>query len=402
MIYDVEEKRNKNPFNKVPIRVQTLCKARRIVYEKVKELKLKPTSIKQIRCDAITFRYTKKIKEGKEIGEWKMQDSKPLANDFDNDEPDDEPPTFKLDAINPNNKLFADYAGSGKTHYIINELIPKLDDFIVVSPSHASIREYRSKKINCNVIQRYSLSHTIPTEKNIIVDEIGMLDNQANNILIKCAMLGKNIYSFGDFQQLPPVNSERCNSPIYLNYLYGEITKLGTNYRNDFTFEYYDSLITMTKNILAEINKYNSKSYEEAETIITYINATRQKYNKKMLTKLKIDYNIVKGEKHDSYTIKTPTVGCKIVCHTNELKDKDIYNNFYYTIKSVDDNITITDGVDDIVITLKQLKAFFNFGYCRTLYNIQGESLSSFYFTLEDINHIDGHALYTLISRLKK
>ena len=121
-----------------------------------------------------------------------------------------------------------------------------------------------------------------------------------------------------------------------------------------------------------------------------------------MLTKLKIDYNIVNGEKHDSYTIKTPTVGCKIVCHTNELKDKDIYNNFYYTIKSVDDDITITDGVDDIVITLKQLKAFFNFGYCRTLYNIQGESLSSFYFTLEDINHIDGRALYTLISRLKQ
>ena len=216
MIYDVEEKRNKNPFNKVPIRVQTLCKARRIVYEKVKELKLKPKDIKQIRCDAITFRYTKKIKEGKEIGEWKMQDSKPLANDFDDDEPDDEPPTFKLDSINPNNKIYVDYAGSGKTYHIMNELIPKLDDFIVVSPSHASIREYRTNKKNCNVVQRYSLSHTIPTEKNIIVDEIGMLDAQANNILIKCAMLGKNIYSFGDFQQLPPVNGERCNSNIYL------------------------------------------------------------------------------------------------------------------------------------------------------------------------------------------
>jgi hypothetical protein len=28
--------------------------------------------------------------------------------------------------------------------------------------------------------------------------------------------------------------------------------------------------------------------------------------------------------------------------------------------------------------------------------------LSSFYFPVEDINYIDGHALYTLISRLKK
>lgn len=403
LIYEVDETPTANIFNKVPIRIQTLCEARKIIYKKIKELKLTPDKIKQIRCDSITFTYTKKITEGKEIGEWKMQDSKPLANDF-GDANDDEPPTFKLDAINSSNKLFADYAGSGKTHYIINELIPKLDDYIVLSPSHASIREYRSKKINCNVIQKYCFSHTVPTEKNIIVDEVGMLDSNSNNILVKSAMLGKNIYSFGDFKQLKPVSSEPCDSPIYLNYMYGHITKLGTNYRNDFTFEYYDSLIGMTKSkdILAEVNKHNSKSYEEAETIITYTNATRQKYNKKMITKLGIDYAIVKGDKHDSYKIKTPTVGCKIVCHTNELRDKDIYNNFYYTIKSVDDEITITDGVDDIVISEKQLKTFFDFGYCRTLYNIQGESLSSFYFTLEDMNHIDGRALYTLISRLKK
>jgi len=405
MIYDVEEKRSKNPFNKVPIRVQTLCKARRIVYEKVKELKLKPKDIKQIRCDSITFKYTtKKIKLGEEIGEWKMQDSKVLAKDL-GDEEDDEPITFKLNPINSNNKIYIDYAGSGKTHHIMNELIPKLDDFIVVSPSHASIREYRTNKKNCNVVQRYSLSHTIPTENNIIVDEIGMLDAQANNILIKCAMLGKNIYSFGDFKQLPPVQGERCNSDIYLNYLYGEITKLGTNYRNDFTFEYYDKLIAMTKmqDILAEINKYNAKSYDEAETIITYTNATRQKYNKKMITKLKIDYNIIKGEKYESYTIKTPTVGCKIVCHSNDLAEQNIFNNFYYKIKSVDGNtITITDEVTDINVSLKQLLKYFGFGYCRTLYNIQGETLSSFYFPVEDINYIDGHALYTLISRLKK
>jgi hypothetical protein len=403
MIYEVDETPTTDIFNKVPIRIQTLCEARKIIYKKIKELKLTPDKIKQIRCDSITFTYTKKITEGKEIGEWKMQDSKPLRSDL-GDANDDEPPTFKLDAINSSNKLFADYAGSGKTHYIINELIPKLDDYIVLSPSHASIREYRSKKINCNVIQKYCFSHTVPTEKNIIVDEVGMLDSNSNNILVKSAMMGKNIYSFGDFKQLKPVSSEPCDSPIYLNYMYGHITKLGTNYRNDFTFEYYDSLIGMTKSkdILAEVNKHNSKSYEEAETIITYTNSTRQKYNKKMITKLGIDYAIVKGEKHDSYKIKTPSVGCKIVCHTNELRDKDIYNNFYYTIKSVDDEITITDGVDDIVISEKQLKTFFDFGYCRTLYNIQGESLSSFYFTLEDMNHIDGRALYTLISRLKK
>jgi asparagine synthase (glutamine-hydrolysing) len=77
---------------------------------------------------------------------------KTITVSFD-DAYDEYQPTFKLDAINSSNKLYADYAGSGKTHFIINELIPTLDDFIVLSPSHASIREYRSKKINCNVIQ---------------------------------------------------------------------------------------------------------------------------------------------------------------------------------------------------------------------------------------------------------
>ena len=402
LIYDVESKSNSIIFNKVPIRVQVLCEARRIVYEKIKELKLKPADIKQIRCDSITFTYTKKIKEGKEIGEWKFQDSKPLSNDID-DAHDPYEPTFKLDTINETNSIYVDYAGSGKTHYIVNQLIPKLDDYIVVSPSHASIREYRSKNLNCNVIQKYCFSHTIPIEKNIIVDEVGMLDSQANNIITKCALMGKNIYSFGDFNQLKPVNGEPCNSPIYLNYIYGNINKLGTNYRNDFTFEYYDSLIAINpKDILNEINKYNAKSFEEAETIITYTNVTRQKFNKKMITKLNIDYDICFDGKKPQYKIKTPTVGCKIVCNSNLLSEKNIYNNFYYTIKAVDTDITITDGVDDIIITIKQLKNFFDFGYCRTLYNIQGESISSFYFAVEDIGYLDGRAVYTLISRLKK
>ena len=121
-----------------------------------------------------------------------------------------------------------------------------------------------------------------------------------------------------------------------------------------------------------------------------------------MITKLGIDYDTVFVGDKPIYKIKTPKIGCKIVCNSNELRDMNIYNNFYYTIKAVDGDITINDGLDDIVISEKQLKKFFDFGYCRTLYNIQGESITSFYFPVEDICHIDGRALYTLISRLKQ
>ena len=387
IIYDIEKVPNKNILNKVPIRVQALCEARKIVYEKIKELKLGCDDIKQIRTDAITFHCSKKIKSGNNIGEWKVQEPtlyKSVSEIVDHTM------TFKLQPINKTNTIFIDYAGSGKTHYIVNSLIPTLDDYIVVSPSNASITEYRSKGINCNVIQKYSLSHTIPKEQNIIIDEIGMLDDFANKVLIKSASMGKNIYSFGDFKQMKPVSGEPCDSLIYLNYMYGNIKSLGTNYRNDFTFEYYDQLFNMTdkKEILKEIKKYNTKNFYDAECIITYTNVTKDKYNKMMSDKLGINFG---------------DIGCKIVCKTNDLKDKDLYNNKYCIIKAVDKKeIIITDNNNDITITSDELKKHFELGYCRTLYNIQGESCKSFYFPVEDINFIDGRAVYTLISRLKK
>jgi ATP-dependent exoDNAse (exonuclease V) alpha subunit len=230
----------------------------------------------------------------------------------------------------------------------------------------------------------------MPKEDNIIIDEVGMLDSEMNNLIVKCALIGKKIYSFGDFKQLKPVKGEICNSEIYLNYIYNNICKLGTNYRNDFTFDYYEKLIGMTEyeDILEEIQKYNHKNYYEAETIITYTNKTKDKYNQLMIERLGLKFG---------------DVGCRIVCKKNDLKDLNIYNNFYYTIKERDDDIiVITDGIDNIEIKEKQLINNFELGYCRTLYNIQGESIKSFYFCLEDTPHIDGRALYTLISRLKK
>jgi len=91
-----------------------------------------------------------------------------------------------------------------------------------------------------------------------------------------------------------------------------------------------------------------------------------------------------------------------LILRQQKPEDKNIYNNFYYTIKDVDeDEIILFDDVDEIKINKKELEDNFELGYCRTLYNIQGESIKSFYFVLDDIRFIDGRALYTLISRLK-
>jgi hypothetical protein len=391
IIFDVEDKVNTNVFNRVPIRVQVLCEARRIVYEKIKELKLNRGDIKQIRTDAITFKFNvlkrqEKFFKSSVIGEWKEQ----ACTDYKNNiEIYDQDMTFELNCINKNNKIYIDYAGSGKTYHIINNLLPTLQNYIVMSPSQASIVEYRNNNINCQVIQYYTLNNKIPVEDVIIIDEVGMLDSHMNNLIVKCALLGKTIYSFGDFKQMKPVNGEPCCNENYLNYVYGSIEKLGTNYRNDFTFEYYDELISMTnkKQIKNEIIKYNSKSYDQAETIITYTNETRKKYNNMMCQKLNIEFG---------------DINCRVVCKTNDLKDKGIYNNFYCTIYEIqDDNVILYDGVNDYIINIDELNKYFELGYCRTLYNIQGASITSFYYALEDIDYIDGRALYTLVSRIK-
>ena len=93
-------------------------------------------------------------------------------------------------------------------------------------------------------------------------------------------------------------------------------------------------------------------------------------------------------------------VGTSIICLHNDLRKKNIYNKFCYTIKSVDEEITITDGLDDIEITPKELK-YFDFGYARTVYSIQGASIKSYHYAKEDYNWIDNRTAYTLISRIK-
>ena len=92
----------------------------------------------------------------------------------------------------------------------------------------------------------------------------------------------------------------------------------------------------------------------------------------------------------------------KIVCKTNDLYNKNIYNNFYYTvIEKNEDTLIITDDNENFTITIDEFNKYFEAGYCRTLYNIQGESIKSFFYAPEDYKFLDNVRTYTLISRLK-
>lgn len=402
----IEKKDRFNLYNQKPIAVQIKDKARIEIYKMLCNLGVKSENILQVKTDSISFipknkgfmKYINKSLEG-----WKIEKYTPITDPevFDRDF------TFKYINKDTKNILGNCYAGAGKTHTILNEIIPAIEkdnnkklgivnDYIILTPSHSTLKEYRLKKYTCNVIQRYSLNGDIPDEKHIIIDEIGMVDNQGWNVIYKLFLKGRKIYAYGDFKQLKAVDGKVYDNEIFLNYIFNQQDDIKTNYRNNFTKKYYDDLMNCKKqdHLISEMKKYREKKYYDAQTIICYRNKTKDKYNDLMCKRLKIKSMKQKGT--------------KIISITNDLKKNGIYNKFLYEVSGkgigVDGNpcIEITDGVETHNINEDQFEKCFNYSYARTLYSVQGETLKSLYYPDEDLYFLDGRTTYTLISRLKE
>jgi hypothetical protein len=380
--------------NKIPISSQIKDSCRISVYYKAKELKLKTKDIIQIKTDSLSY-YGPEITPSLKIGEWKREIYKPLTySELVIDKQISNHSVIKKS--DAKRVLYNCYAGCGKTFHIKNKLIPEIElrdeDYIVLTPSNKALDAYRSdKELNdyCAVVSKYTLSQTIPTEKNIIIDEFFMCNKQAHYLIIKCILLGKNIYCYGDSKQLlNPEDHEPLNSTNYINQIFTTQDTLTNNYRNDFSNQYYDDLCDGKCNNEEEIKKHSTKNYNDADVIICYRNDTVDKYNKLYM---------------DDNGIEMLNTANKIICMINSksLQEKNIYKGMIYYIDTVEGNkVTLCNGS---TITIKQLynPLFFKPAYALTLYAMQGAETPSFYFPMEDINYIDDRGAYTLISRLK-
>ena len=210
-------------------------------------------------------------------------------------------------------------------------------------------------------------------------------------MLYKCKLMGKIIIGYGDFKQLIPVDKFKIKNH-FLKFFFTEIVEMTTNHRNDFTKDYYDTLINATdiKYCINEINKHSEKSYKDADIIITYTNKTRMEYNEKMA-------------KHLGFTDKKD-IGVKCILLSNELRDMEIYNKYDFTVIANDGEfITINDELKDYKIQIDDYEEFFDYAYCRTIYSIQGESIPKYYWTntTTDNKYLTGIVAYTIISRKK-
>ena len=389
----------KNFNNCKPIAIQVKDLSRVKLYEKMISMKITSKNLICIETDSITWvdngEYKKicksldkndytKWKEIKKDYDWFL--NRDVSESYKNNV------SFILEKSNKN-ILNNCYAGAGKTYDIINNLIPKLgEDYLIVTPSHNSAKQYYKLGLNCKVIQTFEYNDClIPEQKNIIIDEIGLCSRAGNDFIYKMSFIGKNIYSYGDYKQKIPVGElSPFNSKNYLEHLYMTINEVSTNYRNNFTKEYYDKLINSKdkKWLVEQIKKYRLEDYTKAEIILCRTNNEIRYYNDLMAKHLKIEFG---------------DIGCKIICNTNNLRDKEIYNNFDFIISDIDeedeeDIIYILD--DGTKITEKELNKNFQLGYAITSHKAQGQQFKSIYIPDSSLDYVDSRDTYTYISRL--
>jgi hypothetical protein len=404
-----EKKITNNFYNKLPIASQIFNTNRIVLHEKMIEIQEQNNNelkLLQVKTDSITFADTIKIKnvskDNNDLDGWKYETYKPV--EFNGIY--DGCINMLFDNINPINlkndrTIYNCYAGAGKTYTIINDILPQVnEDYIILTPTHASMKEFKQKKMNCSIIHRFTVGFykgQLPLQNNIIIDEHSMLDRSAHDFIYKCVLSNKNIYMFGDFNQFAPVEPankskyKKYNNEYYINMLFNKQLKLTNNYRNDFTKEYYDSLINCPddniKYLTKEVKKYSTKTYKNADVIITYTNDTLDLYNQ---MKMK-DLNLSKY-----------SPGLKVICNTNDLMKHGLYNNFETVIlKTDEENIYIT-GVEDEELKILKIDydAYFKPAYAKTLYKCQGQSIKKIFYAPEDYKYINNTSAYVFISRL--
>ena len=381
--------------NKKLISIQVKDLSRRKLYLKMMEEGISQDNLIKIKTDSITYiTETIKTKLGKGLGMWKQENTGELEHNTQ-EIFDYEITTMRPTRLTKTNTLINAYAGAGKTYWIKNKLIPKIQQnnlsFIVLSPSHSSLKEYASMKVNCEVIQKYNYSVDKLEEKIIIIDEIGMCDYFAMINIYKWCIEGKYIWALGDFKQLLPVGANSpYNTSIFIDAVFKKQIVMDVNYRNNFTRQFYDDCIEGIVDKEELRKKYLNNS--NSNNVCCYTNDGVDKYNQIVSTRL-------------GFT-SIFDVGAKVIINTNELREHGIYNKFVFTVIAEEENRIKLDNevwLDKKTCLKKEgHKTYLSFAYARTLYSFQGESLNELYFPEEEMKYINDRGFYTLISRLKE
>lgn len=361
------------------------------------------------------------------------------------------------DAIINGNILSDNYAGVGKTYYIMNTVIPAIKKhnkdakILVCAVQHTTLAEYRNAfnqhdtknmKSTNNAESGVEIAtlallqikqHLFKQADYIIIDEVGLLTNIYWEFIWSKITWRQHIHAFGDRKQLKPVYHDI--SPldnVNIRNIFDCHLTLKTNYRNNYTNKEYDAMINGTfvptafeRKIIGRYSKVN----------VCFTNKTRHRINARY-TKDINTYVYYIGEKSGKAERLAVEPGTKLLCKWNDLRVSNrnnqffkggIFNNMKFTVKElIYKNVIKSDGTLDkfnqknnveathIIIIDEDGKDYklnmhqfalgrFEHGYAITLYCAQGSSIPyedlgihEYQFMRKKIDR----AIYTAFSRI--
>ena len=120
-----------------------------------------------------------------------------------------------MDEYINSNILIDCYAGRGKSHFILNEVIPRLKkhnkSFVIICSQHQPLNQYRLAGHTCFTVA--SLMNQFPINipfDTVIMDEGGLTQFEDFEYFWKVASHKWNMILLGDRHQLPPVRIDGC------------------------------------------------------------------------------------------------------------------------------------------------------------------------------------------------
>ena len=441
-----------NLFNNKVLHCQILDKARRNVIKKIIFMGISAKDIAYIEVDSIGYldrpKYIFIEKNG--LNGWKDIKTKEFDKNiwtFKNEG------DIREDIDDNNNIIYTCYAGTGKTTSVIraikgnksSDLYKRLfnnDSILITSPQHKPLVDYKDLGVEVETIDHFIKgTRKMPEKKTIVIDEYGLCRLQHWLFIDKLKYMGGyEIIALGDPNQLTPVE-EAGTRLVNSSFIRGIFTKTGKmiiNHRNNFTIEYYDTLIHNEDLDFAKQQiEQHSTDWKECEKIICYINKTCRIYNDKKLKYLgfdsicskgvkvitKIDYDKKRLSKEEIKEIideQTELYGKYVndkdlICLKEKIakryrykssrrrllmKKKDVYIGYSGVVTDVTETHITVD--DKYTFTKNEFTEIFRLGYAVTAYHIQGDSVESFFYPSDDYKYLkDGRVLYTIISRLK-
>ena len=351
-------------------------------------------------------------------------------------------PQIKMEEINEdillsNNLLFNCNAGSGKTYYTLNSIIPILEkndlSYIVLSTKHCIEKMYTEKNKNSKVIHTFLYNEKqkkkLGNYDYIIIDECGLLEDSHYKLLLEYMTQQQKLIFLGDYSQLSPIG-HNAGEDSYINKqqirkLFDYQIRCIDNYRNKYTPDDYEKM----KNGKYEITDFEKKfifnpKVHSIKKVMESVNVciTRDymnQLNSFIVDKLgfvdEIDGFKVKRNEHLVAEFRGD--------QTRRLKLQNkygVYNAFSYKLIDFSDKeFVLKSETDELLnIPINLFKDNFNYPYCKTLFRAQGESIPINKYLIHEINKMiltednkhmwDGNAkdiynrrLYTALSRVK-